>query len=175
MLVCATGGWGRFIVVGLILEAPSPRPFSHKVLLTIDLTSNCCVFILSNFDKGEVVNEAIGDSQIGVIIAYHSPIFSPLKRLRMTNPKESILLRCAANGLSIYSPHTALDSCVIGINDWLCHGVGDGQNKCIIPYENPPEGQEGSGSGRLVTLNDRISLHDLVERIKKFLNISHGL
>jgi hypothetical protein len=43
--------------VGVLLEAPTPRPQASKAFLTIDLTS-------------EVLNEALADPSIGVIVAY---------------------------------------------------------------------------------------------------------
>ncbi len=37
-------------------------------------------------------------------------------------PQKS-LLQCAAHGISVYCPHTALDSVWGGINDWLAEGL----------------------------------------------------
>jgi NIF3 (NGG1p interacting factor 3) len=77
--------------VGLLIESPHPYP-SQRVLLTIDLT-------------GEVVQESI-EKDISVIISYHPPLFSPLKRLTLERPLSRYLLECIRRGISIYSPHT---------------------------------------------------------------------
>lgn len=37
-------------------------------------------------------------------------------------------------GLSVYSPHTALDNVKGGINDWLASGLGQGTTECIKRY-----------------------------------------
>ena len=78
-------------------EAPVPRQNANNVLLTIDLSS-------------KVLNEAIRESSVGAIVAYHPPIFRPLKRLNLSDVKQSIILQCIAHGLSVYSPHTAVDA-----------------------------------------------------------------
>lgn len=64
--------------VGVLLETPSPR-IATKVFLTIDLTS-------------EVLNEALSDSSVGVIVAYHPPIFQSFKRLTLSDEKSKIAL-----------------------------------------------------------------------------------
>ncbi|KAF2267392.1 NIF3 NGG1 interactin-like proteing factor 3-like 1 [Lojkania enalia] len=92
---------------GLLLEAPfdpSSRR-SNNVLLTIDLTCG-------------VANEAIAlDSSI--IIAYHPIIFRGLKSITLENSQQQTLLRLASRGISVYSPHTAIDAAPGGLGDWL--------------------------------------------------------
>lgn len=90
--------------VGLLLE-PSKHHVVNKILLTIDLTES-------------VLEEAI-NKQINLIIAYHPPIFHSFRRLTWRSWKDGIVLKCAQNGIAIYSPHTALDAIEEGINDWL--------------------------------------------------------
>jgi len=46
-------------------------------------------------------------------------IFRGLKSLTLANSQQSSLLRLAAEGISVYCPHTALDTQAGGINDWL--------------------------------------------------------
>jgi putative NIF3 family GTP cyclohydrolase 1 type 2 len=82
--------------VGLLVEAPYPRENATRVFLTIDLTS-------------QVLEECLSDPSTGVIISYHPPLFKSFKRLTMSDEKQSIALKCAAAGVSVYSPHTALD------------------------------------------------------------------
>ncbi|ADM11768.1 NGG1p-interacting factor 3-like protein [Encephalitozoon intestinalis ATCC 50506] len=75
--------------VGVIIDSGVE---DNKVLLTIDLTE-------------PVLEESI---ELGIknIIAYHPIIFKAIKKL---GPKESIVIRCISNGISVFSPHTALD------------------------------------------------------------------
>lgn len=83
-----------------------------SVLLTIDLTE-------------EVLREAI-EKQATLIVAYHPPIFDPLTTLTDRSPKQRIILEAIRAGISIYSPHTALDAAPGGVNDWLAEGLGPG-------------------------------------------------
>jgi dinuclear metal center YbgI/SA1388 family protein len=92
---------------GLLLEAPfvPSRRQSNTALLTIDLTK-------------AVADEAIALNS-SIVIAYHPIIFRGLKALTLANSQQQSLLRLASHGISVYSPHTALDSAPGGINDWL--------------------------------------------------------
>jgi dinuclear metal center YbgI/SA1388 family protein len=70
-----------------------------------------------------VAQEAVA-AKCNVIIAYHPPIFSPLKRITADN----LIFTAIKQGTAIYSPHTALDSVRGGINDLLADKL-DLQNR----------------------------------------------
>ncbi|CAD6978199.1 unnamed protein product, partial [Tilletia controversa] len=93
--------------VGLLLEAPKPRT-SNGVFLAIDLTADVADELLSEKNK-----------DVSVAVIYHPTIFRGLKSLTMSNTQQRSLLTCAAEGISIYCPHTSLDATPAGINDWL--------------------------------------------------------
>jgi dinuclear metal center YbgI/SA1388 family protein len=145
--------------VGVLVDVPYPRPAS-KVFLTIDLTP-------------QVLEEALSDPEIGAIISYHPPIFRALKRLTNDDIKQSIVLKAVAKGVGIYSPHTALDNCEDGLNDWLARGLGLGTRVPITPAVNPPKGHENAGSGRIFTYLSPVSLSTVVENIKARLGLEH--
>jgi dinuclear metal center YbgI/SA1388 family protein len=92
---------------GLLLEAPfvASRRQSNTVLLTIDLTK-------------AVADEAIALNS-SIIIAYHPIIFRGLKSITLANTQQQTLLRLASHGISVYSPHTAVDAAPGGLGDWL--------------------------------------------------------
>nr|KAJ3417741.1 NGG1 interacting factor [Polyrhizophydium stewartii] len=119
----------------------------------------------------DVLEEAIQDPSVGVIVAYHPPLFKAFKRLCLSDEKQSIALKCAATGISVYSPHTALDSCVGGINDWLARGLGRGRTVPITPNAAPPPGQDGCGLGRIHTLETPAPIDEVVRRIKTHLDL----
>lgn len=100
--------------VGLQLGDPE-REIKGPILLTIDLTER-------------VLQEAI-EAGAGAIVAYHPPIFSPLESLTNRTHTERIIRGCAEAGIAIYTPHTALDSALGGITDWLCEGVSTPQGE----------------------------------------------
>ena len=103
--------------VGLHVGDPGTR--IDRALLCIDLTE-------------AVLDEAV-THKAQLIVAYHPPIFKPLTRLTMADPKQRIILRAARKGIAIYSPHTALDAAEGGVNDWLASGLGAGEVQTIKP------------------------------------------
>ncbi|CAH8465449.1 unnamed protein product [Schistosoma turkestanicum] len=90
--------------VGLLIE-PSPPHYVDKILITNDLTEH-------------VLDEAISQKS-GLIVSYHPPIFSPLKKLTQQHWKQRVVVRCIENKIGVFSPHTGLDAKLGGINDWL--------------------------------------------------------
>ncbi|MFI4871945.1 MAG: Nif3-like dinuclear metal center hexameric protein [Phycisphaerales bacterium JB061] len=102
--------------VGLLV-GESAGQMQGPVLLTIDLTD-------------EVMDEAeaMGCS---VIVAYHPPIFVPMKRVVCSDTKQRLVHRAIKAGISVYSPHTALDAAENGLNDWLISGFGAGDTRSL--------------------------------------------
>ncbi|GAB7360768.1 hypothetical protein MBLNU230_g0756t1 [Neophaeotheca triangularis] len=92
---------------GLLLESPFDplRRQMNSVLLTVDLTK-------------AVADEAI-ERNDSIVIAYHPIIFRGLKSLTLQDTQQQSLLRLAAEGISVYSPHTAVDCQKGGLGDWL--------------------------------------------------------
>jgi len=152
---------------GLLLEAPDrtdrPSPKAHRVLLTIDLTK-------------AVADEAIS-LKSSVIVAYHPIIFRPLKSLTLANTQQESLLKLAQEGVSVYSPHTAVDAAVEGVNDWLADGISGGRGnesgRVVIEEVKDVPGYEGSGMGRIITLKEPKEFQELVDRVKRFLGLKY--
>lgn len=95
--------------VGL-LAGDKTKPVS-KILLCIDLTP-------------EVASEAI-TAKADFVMAYHPPIFKPVNRLTAQSPgPEAAVFRCIANGIAVYSMHTALDAADGGTNDVIAELCG---------------------------------------------------
>ncbi|MEI9937788.1 MAG: Nif3-like dinuclear metal center hexameric protein [Pseudomonadota bacterium] len=114
---------------GLLLEplGAAVRPI-ERVFLCIDLSEM-------------VLDEAI-ERGADLLIAYHPPLFRGLKRFRARAPEERVLLRALAAGLSLYSPHTALDAAVDGVNDWLARAFGVGRTAPLIAHASGPAPSE---------------------------------
>ena len=91
--------------------------------------------------------------------------------MTLSNPIQASLLRCAAAGISVYSPHSALDSVHDGINDWLASGLGRGRVDFI--GDEHPSGR--GGQGRLLKLDEKTTLSNLQERVKKHLCLTQCL
>lgn len=111
-------------------------------------------------------------------MAYHPPIFKGLQSLTLANPLQKSLLQCAAGGISVYSPHTALDSVWGGVNDWLAEGVlGErinGEIKYLVSEKLAPDGSCEGAEGRIVIFSSPVGLSELQSRIKKHLNVARS-
>lgn len=155
---------------GLLVEACRPTSSTSSageklsVLLTIDLTKS-------------VVDEAL-DKNTSFIVAYHPFIFRGLKSILPSgDSQQQSLVRLIQAGISVYSPHTAVDAARGGVNDWLADGISGGINNEISPRETVTgtdkvvSGHEDAGMGRIVRFKDPISFNDLVSRVKKHLGI----
>ncbi len=137
--------------VGLLIHPLRPRNV-RKILLTIDLTE-------------AVADEAIA-GKADLIVAYHPILFRPASRLDATNAYDRTVMKLVQKNIAVYSPHTALDAIIGGVNDWLADGVGAGEVSVLQPLENSDAGQ-----GRLVELGKPIQLKTLAQRIKKYLGL----
>ena len=106
--------WDR---VGLLIGRPE-SPLAGGILLTIDLTE-------------PVLEEAVAKGA-RAIVAYHAPIWEPIKRLTSETSRGRILLGCAEAGISVYTPHTALDAAPGGVNDWLETLKLESSSRCTL-------------------------------------------
>ncbi|UCF39610.1 MAG: Nif3-like dinuclear metal center hexameric protein [Gemmatimonadota bacterium] len=108
--------------VGLLVGAGSWD--ADRILLAIDLTPT-------------VLREAISH-EVDAIVAYHPPIFEPIRRLTDDSPRHSVELAAARHGIALYSPHTALDAAPGGVNDWLAECLGKGDVRALDSHEEQP-------------------------------------
>jgi dinuclear metal center YbgI/SA1388 family protein len=131
-----------------------PREVS-RLLLTIDLTQG--VFLEAQA-KG-----------VDVILAYHPPIFSGLKRLSVARDEERLLVELIRQQISVYSPHTALDAASGGMTEWLGSVLGPASMQPVTPSVNNAD----HGTGRIVTLENDLSLDEVVQAVKARLALTH--
>lgn len=94
---------------GLLVEAPlipSRPPNRNSVLLCVDLTRS-------------VADEAIEHNH-SLVVAYHPIIFRGLKSITTDDTQQLSMTLLLAHGISVYCPHTAVDTVPDGMADWLC-------------------------------------------------------
>src|SRR4051812_6889371 len=65
-----------------------------------------------------VVAEAI-DGGVNLIVTHHPVLFRAIKRLTNATAEGRMVLDLVGAGIAVYSPHTAFDNTVGGINDQL--------------------------------------------------------
>lgn len=139
--------------VGLLIE-PYRKPLNvKKIMLTNDLTE-------------PVMQEAI-EKSADMIIAYHPPIFTPLKRIVQCDWKQRIISLCLAESIAVYSPHTAWDVVPGGINEWLA---------CALPYKNMTpirllsnSSESNVGLGRIFSTN--LILEEAIAAVQKHIGL----
>jgi dinuclear metal center YbgI/SA1388 family protein len=140
--------------VGLLVEpsGASKRDIG-RLFLCIDLSES-------------VLAEAL---ELGAdfVLAYHPPIFRGLKRLRASSPEERVLVRALEAGISVYSPHTALDATPHGVNDWLARGVGPGRCTPLVPHAS----KRASAEFKLVVFVPRSHLAELRGALSRELGL----
>jgi putative NIF3 family GTP cyclohydrolase 1 type 2 len=110
-----------------------------------------------------------------------------LKAITLGNSQQNSLLRLAQEGISVYSPHTAVDAAPGGLNDWLAdimtgkEGRRTGDSVALIPHslsvitpiKDVPEGFDGAGYGRVVRFQTSQTLSGISRRIADHLGVSH--
>lgn len=160
--------------VGLIAQAPVPRG-APGVFLAVDLTP-------------AVAEELLARDDISTAIIYHPVIFAPTRAITLANPLQASVLRCIAAGIHIYCPHTTLDACPKGINDWLMVGLAHAWEKDTpadgtlyaavqahsFPIALPNKDDASVGVGRYGRLEQPCTWATLLQRIKALLRIDHG-
>ncbi|KAK4032909.1 GTP cyclohydrolase 1 type 2/Nif3 [Parachaetomium inaequale] len=153
--------------VGLLQENINPPrgPVSPRVLLTNDLTLR-------------VAEEAI-QKNASVIVSYHPFIFRGLKTVTLADPHQRIVLRLAQHNIAVYSPHTAADAVIGGVNDWLAGILGkvtpepEPKSSVVQPIKAVPLGFEGAGYGRLVQLSAPTELERILQAYCAELGMKH--
>lgn len=94
----------------------------RRAMLCIDLTE-------------PVIAEA-AKARTNLVVSYHPPIFEPLAALTDATWKQRVTTEAVRRRIAVYSPHTALDAAEGGVNDWLAHGVGDGEVAAVMTRPN---------------------------------------
>ncbi|SGZ51914.1 CIC11C00000003091 [Sungouiella intermedia] len=145
---------------GLLLDSSAEcnETDACNILLTIDLTQS-------------VADEAI-KKRSNLILAYHPFIFRGLKLITSKDPQQRSLIKLIQNNISVYSPHTAIDSAKGGVNDFLADGITKVYPEAQREVIQPDAEEEGCGMGRLVTLKEPVPLSKLVDNIKQTLGLS---
>lgn len=108
--------------VGLLVGDPNAP--MRRVLLCIDLTRN-------------VVEEAI-KTHCEVVMAYHPPIFKAITSLRADSTgTDAAIFHCIANGIAVYSTHTAFDAAAGGTNESMAACCGIDQTEPLEYVDDP--------------------------------------
>ena len=106
-------------VLGDLAPLELAEAWDNVGLLTGDPAADvtCALFAIDM--TAEVLAEARQKS-CNLVVAYHPPLFAPVKRLT----SESLIFKAISDHVAIYAPHTAHDSASGGTNSVLGDLVG---------------------------------------------------
>lgn len=146
--------------VGILVQGDDPNRSISRVLLTIDLSESVC-------------REAI-DLGVEMVVAYHPPIFDGLRRLRRQTPTERVVIALLRAGITVYSPHTALDAVDGGVADWLAEPFAPfAECQPIAAAHVESDVNVVVGAGRKLVMQSPKTLADLVMAVKQHLKLAH--
>ncbi|EEQ30433.1 hypothetical protein McanMca71_002321 [Microsporum canis] len=177
---------------GLLLEAPlnRHRRLRNSVLLTVDLTKAVADEAISrgysiiiayrmSLIPAQTFPELLQILQMGCRKLTSSGLADPiifrgLKSITLANSQQHSLLRLAQEGISVYSPHTAVDATPGAMADWLCQcavppAIPQPTIDTIYPNPSPPPEPnfQGAGMGRKLTFDHQVPLNDILQAIAK--------
>jgi dinuclear metal center YbgI/SA1388 family protein len=123
--------------------------------------------VLVTVDYAPPVAAEARDVDADLVVAYHPPIFAPVKRV----PHGALWADAVRRGIALYSPHTALDVAPEGTNDFLADACGvSSERRAIRPHGVEP----GIGLGRVGSV-ERTTLAALCDRVKASLGLAYVL
>jgi dinuclear metal center YbgI/SA1388 family protein len=144
--------------VGLLVG--DPDAVIRRVLVTVDYSS--------------VVAEEARERGAELVVAYHPPMFAPVKRV----PHDALWAEAVRRGIALYSPHTALDVALAGTNDFLADACGmasSGRRPLRAFAVRPGAAEpEGIGLGRVGDIAPE-PLHHLIAKLKPVLGLEYVL
>ena len=126
-----------------------------KVLLALDCTL-------------KVVEEA-KENNVDLIITHHPLIFRRPNNITTDTIQGRKIIELIKNDISLYSSHTNLDSAKSGLNDSIPKLLGYDSSEILEVNKR----DEKAGLGRIVTLDKPTTLDEIVDNVKKSLNINN--
>ncbi len=123
--------------------------------------------VLTCLTLTEDVAEEAASSDVGLVITHHPLLFRPVKRITSETSEGRTLLTLLKAGVAVYSPHTAFDSAVHGINRRLAAKLGLSNIRPLRPVAN----ESPAGGGRFGQLTESTSLADFLITVREALQV----
>ncbi len=119
----------------------------------------------------DVADEAIA-GEADLVISHHPLPFRALKQLTTDSPEGRTLWKLIGAGVSVYSPHTSLDSAEAGINQQLADGLNVVETVALVPAD-PSDPDSPLGAGRCGAVLEPTTLARLAANTSELLSIDH--
>ncbi len=121
-----------------------------KILIALDCTM-------------DVISEAV-ETGCNFILTHHPLLFVKPKTITRDTLAGKKIMELVLNGINVYASHTNLDSAKGGLNDIATEILGYKKFEIIEPSKKY---DVNAGIGRIVSLDDPITLGELCEKVKK--------
>lgn len=128
--------------------------------------------ILVACDVDEYVAQEAADIGADMIISHHPLMFNAIKRLNEDNPEQRALRILVKNDIAMYAAHTNLDVARGGLNDYMAEKLELADTE-VIDFVCERDGV-AQGYGRMATLNEKITLKELIKRCKTAFELDGG-
>ncbi len=114
----------------------------------------------------DVADEAAA-GDVGLVVAHHPLLFSPVKRITAETSEGRTLLTLLRAGVAVYSPHTAFDSALQGINRGLAARLGLAEIRPLRPAAD----ESLAGGGRFGRLAAPTTLVEFLITVRAALQV----
>lgn len=122
--------------VGKLLDTLAPlhyaEDFDNVGLLVGNPESKITGILVTLDTLEEVIDEAV-QHNCNLVVSFHPIIFSGLKKLVGKTYVERVVIKAITHNIAIFSPHTALDNSILGVNHKICGVLGIQSPKILIP------------------------------------------
>lgn len=129
--------------------------------------------ILIALDCTEEVIEEAKTLECNLIITHHPLLFRKPSSITCDTLLGRKIIELIRNNINLYSAHTNLDSTAGGINDIVARILGYENSTVIEPSVIEGAKDYSAGIGRMIDMEEAITLSELCDSVKKSLGISH--
>jgi dinuclear metal center YbgI/SA1388 family protein len=156
-----------------IMESIAPSKlkdsYDNVGLMVGDKENNVSNILIALDCTLKVISEAI-ERNCSLILTHHPILFRKPSAITTESLLGTKLIELIKNNIDVYSSHTNLDKVQGGMNDIIVNILGYETSEVMELQEGD---NEGSGVGRLVTLNQPTTLLSLCDKIKTSLKVSN--
>lgn len=122
--------------VGKLLDTLAPLHYAEdfdNVGLLVGNPESKITGILVTLDTLETVIDEAVQHNCNLVVSFHPIIFGGLKKLVGKTYVERVVIKAITHNIAIFSPHTALDNSILGVNHKICKVLGIQSPKILVP------------------------------------------
>jgi dinuclear metal center YbgI/SA1388 family protein len=161
--------------ISAIMESFAPvnlkENYDNVGLMIGDLDSEVTSIMIALDCTLEVIKEAV-EKNCNLIFTHHPLLFLKPSSITAETLQGRKIIEIIRNNINLFSSHTNLDMVKHGLNDIVTELLGF-KNWSIIEPSSRQLGAVDSGVGRMVTLDNPMTLQLLCKKVKASLNIQN--